>query len=117
MGYSHRSSRFKQPEQRRIGTPTAVGDRKYSICSKVIEKKGGFVGEHDRVSGEPIPERIPAKYEDLDDLVDGLIDVNQMLIKVDIHEVLAAALVADTIKNNVPKEINYLTNYDAFKAT
>ncbi len=59
-----------------------------------LRKKGGFVGEHDRVSGEPIPYHISAKSEDLDDLVDGLIDVNQMLIKDDIHAVLAATIIA-----------------------
>lgn len=59
-----------------------------------LRKKGGFVGEHDRVSGEPIPDHISAKSEDLDDLLDGLIDVNQMLIKDDIHAVLAATIIA-----------------------
>lgn len=59
-----------------------------------LRKKGGFVGEHDRVSGEPIPDHISARSEDLDDLVGGLIDVNQMLIKDDIHAVLAAAVIA-----------------------
>jgi hypothetical protein len=30
-----------------------------------FRKKGGFVGEHDRVSGQPIPEHISAKWQDL----------------------------------------------------
>ena len=59
-----------------------------------LRKKGGFVGEHDRVSGEPIPDHISAKSQDLDDLVDGLIDVNKLFIKDDIHAVLAAAVIA-----------------------
>lgn len=59
-----------------------------------LRKKGGFVGAHDRVSGEPIPDHISAKSQDLDDLVDGLIDVNKMLIKDDIHAVVAAAVIA-----------------------
>jgi len=59
-----------------------------------LRKKGGFVGEHDRVSGEPIPDHISAKSQDLDDLIDGLIDVNKMLIKDDIHAVVAAAVIA-----------------------
>lgn len=59
-----------------------------------LRKKGGFVGEHDRVSGEPIPDHISAKSQDLDDLVDGLIDVNNLFIKDDIHPVLAAAVIA-----------------------
>ena len=59
-----------------------------------LRKKGGFVGEHDRVSGEPIPDHISAKSHDLDDLIDGLIEVNKMLIKDDIHAVVAAAVIA-----------------------
>lgn len=59
-----------------------------------LRKKGGFIGEHDRVSGEPIPYHISAKSQDLDDLIDGLINVNQMLIKDDIHAVLAAAVIS-----------------------
>jgi Fic family protein len=59
-----------------------------------LRKKGGFVGEHDRLSGEPIPDHISAKSQDLDDLIDGLIDVNKMLIKDDIHAVVAAAVIA-----------------------
>jgi len=59
-----------------------------------LRKKGGFVGEHDRVSGEPIPDHISAKPEDLDNLLDGLVDVNEMLIKDDIHAVLAAAVIS-----------------------
>jgi hypothetical protein len=59
-----------------------------------LRKKGGFVGEHDRVSGEPIPDHISAKSHDLDDLIDGLIEVNKLLIKDDIHAVVAAAVIA-----------------------
>lgn len=59
-----------------------------------LRTKGGFVGEHDRLSGEPIPDHISAKPDDLNDVVDGLIEVNQMLIKDDIHAVLAAAMIA-----------------------
>jgi len=56
--------------------------------------KGGFVGEHDRSTGEPLPDHISARYEDLEELVDGLIYANQMLIKDDIHAVVAAAMIA-----------------------
>ncbi len=57
-------------------------------------KQGGFVGEHDRISGEPIPEHISAKHEDLQDLIAGLIETNQILIKDDFNAVLAAAIIA-----------------------
>lgn len=56
--------------------------------------QGGFVGEHDRISGEPIPEHISAKPEDLKDLVDGLIETNHLLINEDFNAILAAAIIA-----------------------
>lgn len=56
--------------------------------------QGGFVGEHDRNSGEPIPEHISAKHEDIQNLIAGLIDANQILIKDDFDAVLAAAIIA-----------------------
>ena len=59
-----------------------------------LREKGGFVGQHDRSTGEPIPDHISARYEDLKDLIEGLIDANQMLIKDDIHPVVAAAMIA-----------------------
>lgn len=59
-----------------------------------LRTKGGFVGEHNRTSGEPIPEHISAKPEDLNNLMDGLLETNRMLIKADIHPVLASAIIA-----------------------
>lgn len=59
-----------------------------------FRKKGGFVGEHDRATGEPLPDHISARHEDLAELIDGLIYANQMLIKDDIHAVIAAAMIA-----------------------
>ena len=56
--------------------------------------QGGFVGEHDRISGEPIPDHISAKYEDLDQLIDVLIEANKILIKDDFDAVLAATIIA-----------------------
>ncbi len=56
--------------------------------------QGGFVGEHDRNTGEPIPEHISAKNEDIQELIEGLIETNQILIKDDFNAVLAAAIIA-----------------------
>lgn len=57
--------------------------------------QGGFIGEHDRLTGEPIPEHISARHEDLDDLISGLIDTSQKLIRDEAFDpVLAAALIA-----------------------
>lgn len=56
--------------------------------------KGGFVGEHDRSTGEPIPDHISARCEDLDTLIDGLIKTNNRLFKSNLDPVLAATIVA-----------------------
>lgn len=57
-------------------------------------QKGGFVGEHDRLSGTPIPDHISAKWQDLKDLINGLIETNKILITSEIDAVLAATLVS-----------------------
>lgn len=56
-------------------------------------KKGGFVGEHDRITGEPIPEHISAKWQDVEQLMNGLLKTNELL-ESDFDAVLAAAIVA-----------------------
>ncbi|NBC06564.1 MAG: cell filamentation protein Fic [Bacteroidetes bacterium] len=57
-------------------------------------KRGGFVGEHDRLSGTPIPEHISAKPSDLEELMDGLVKTAKQLTESDIDAVVAAAVVA-----------------------
>lgn len=59
-----------------------------------LRVQGGFVGEHDRITGEPIPDHISAKYEDLDELIGGLIETNKILINDDFDAVLAATIIA-----------------------
>lgn len=59
-----------------------------------FRKEGGFVGEHDRISGEPIPDHISARYQDIDLLVTGLINTNNLLEESEFHPVLAASLIA-----------------------
>lgn len=59
-----------------------------------FRKKGGFVGEHDRVTGEPIPDHISAKWQDVEPLIDGLLKTNEVLLKNDIDGVLAATVIA-----------------------
>lgn len=56
--------------------------------------EGGFVGEHDRITGEPIPDHISAKHEDLNDLLDGLIETNKILVNDDFDAVLASTIIA-----------------------
>jgi len=58
-------------------------------------KKGGFVGEHDRQHGTPIPDHISAKWQDLNILINGLIDASDKLEKDEaIDAVFAAAIIA-----------------------
>jgi hypothetical protein len=64
------------------------------FLSMGFRNKGGFVGEHDRLSGEPIPDHISAKWEDLPTLMKGLIETNNKLIDSEIDPVLAAAIIA-----------------------
>jgi hypothetical protein len=59
-----------------------------------FRKKGGFVGEHDRTTGEPIPEHISARWQDIETLMAGLIATNKLLIEDEFDAVLAASMIA-----------------------
>jgi Fic family protein len=59
-----------------------------------LRRKGGFVGEHDRETGEPIPDHISAKWQDVESLISGLIKTNNNLINSDFDAVLSAAMIA-----------------------
>ncbi|MUU78320.1 Fic family protein [Winogradskyella endarachnes] len=59
-----------------------------------LRQEGGFVGEHDRHTGEPIPEHISAKHEDLETLLQGLVNANKLLQDETYDAVLAAATIA-----------------------
>lgn len=59
-----------------------------------FRKKGGFIGEHDRITGEPIPDHISAKPNDLPKLIKGLLATNQLLLENDFAAVMAAAKIA-----------------------
>ncbi|MGZ0017496.1 Fic family protein [Yeosuana sp. AK3] len=59
-----------------------------------LRKKGGFVGEHDRNTGEPIPDHISAKEQDVEQLVIGLLDANKIMQDSTYDAVLASASIA-----------------------
>ena len=59
-----------------------------------FRKKGGFVGEHNRTTGEPIPEHISAKWQDIEVLIKGLIDTTKILSTDTIDSVIAATSIA-----------------------
>lgn len=57
-------------------------------------KEGGFVGVHNRVTSKPVPDHISARWQDVPQLIEGLISTNKSLIDSDYDPVLAAALIA-----------------------
>ena len=59
-----------------------------------FRKEAGFVGEHDRSTGEPIPEHISAQWQDLDRLLDGLLETDYKLENSEFHPILTAAMIA-----------------------
>jgi hypothetical protein len=57
-------------------------------------KEGGFIGVHNRVNSKPVPDHISARWQDLPQLLEGLLKTNQSLIDSDYDPVLAATLIA-----------------------
>ena len=64
------------------------------FISPGLRKEGGFVGEHDRSTGMPMPDHISARAEDLDILMAGLIDTYDLLCENDFDAVLSAVVIA-----------------------
>lgn len=56
--------------------------------------EGGFIGEHDRNTGEPIPEHVSAKWQDIQTLMEGLLNTSAKLEKENFYPVLTAAIIA-----------------------
>lgn len=59
-----------------------------------LRNEGGFIGEHDRMTGMPLPDHISAKPEDLEALIDGMIETYELLLNSEYNPVLTAALIA-----------------------
>lgn len=59
-----------------------------------LRKEGGFVGQHDRITGMPMPDHISARPDDLKDLLSGLIDTYYLLCGEDLDAVLLATIIA-----------------------
>ncbi len=56
--------------------------------------EGGFVGQHDRLTGEPIPDHISARHQDIDQLINGLLKSADKIETTGYDAVLAAASIA-----------------------
>lgn len=69
-----------------------IADFRYTHPGYRVE--GGFVGEHDRVTHQPIPVHISARSEDLFALMEGLIETDSLLKHTDYNPVLAASAIA-----------------------
>ena len=59
-----------------------------------LREEGGFVGVHERTTGEPIPEHISARWQDLDKLMEGLVETDSRLERSAFNPVLTAAMIA-----------------------
>jgi len=60
-----------------------------------LREEGGFIGEHDNDTFEPVPEHISARAEDLDSLIRGLVKANENLVNSDsLDSVVAAAIIS-----------------------
>lgn len=69
-----------------------ITDDRFVMLGQRVE--GGFVGDHDRTTGMPMPVHIAARAEDLESLLSGLIKTDELLGQSDYDPVLAAALIA-----------------------
>ena len=56
--------------------------------------EGGFIGQHDRHTGEPIPDHISARHQDIDQLINGLLESSEKIETMGYDAVLAAASIA-----------------------
>ncbi|WEX75153.1 Fic family protein [Sinorhizobium numidicum] len=68
-----------------------IGDARFVRLG--LRAEGGFVGEHDRHTGEPIPDHLSARHEDLPELIDGLTAFDKGAAR-ELDPVLAAAVLA-----------------------
>ncbi|MFC1595931.1 Fic family protein [Candidatus Margulisiibacteriota bacterium] len=57
-------------------------------------KEGGFIGTHTRSTRMPMPDHISARWEDVQNIMDGMIDAYKLLQNSDYDAVLAAAAIA-----------------------
>jgi len=69
-----------------------ITDNRFVMPGCRIE--GGFVGDHDRTTGMPIPAHISARAEDLECLLSGLIETHELLADSDYDAIFMATLIA-----------------------
>ena len=69
-----------------------IGDARFVHLG--LREQGAFVGGHDRRTGEPIPEHISARAEDLPNLIEGLVAFDRLALDGGLDPVIAAASLA-----------------------
>lgn len=69
-----------------------VGDARFVRLG--LREKGGFIGEHDRFTGEPLPVHISARPDDIESLLRGLMAYQERTLEAGLDPVVAAAAVA-----------------------
>ena len=69
-----------------------LSDKRFVLSG--LRLAGGFIGQHDRTTGLPLPEHISARADDVPRLVQGLIDTCELLRDADFPPVLLAASIA-----------------------
>ena len=66
-----------------------IGDPRFVEMG--LRARGGFVGRHDRRTGEPLPDHISARFEDLRILLNGVVEYERRAAKGDVDPVITAA--------------------------
>lgn len=69
-----------------------IGDTRFVRIG--LREEGGFIGDRDRRTREPLPRHISARPDDLEDLLSGIIAYDDRSILGGIDPVIAAAVVA-----------------------
>ncbi|HYN81996.1 MAG TPA: Fic family protein [Gemmatimonadaceae bacterium] len=69
-----------------------IGDARFVKLG--LRNEGGFVGEHDRLTGAPLPDHISARPDDLVSLLNGLVDYDERAGRGEMEPVVAAAVEA-----------------------
>ncbi|MCS5708646.1 Fic family protein [Candidatus Berkiella cookevillensis] len=79
-------------KQQYIGPKIVIADFRYTHLG--YRNQGGFIGEHERGTNYPIPDHISARFQDVGDLMEGLIETDNLLTSSNYNSVLAAAAIA-----------------------
>lgn len=69
-----------------------IGDSRFVHLG--LRREGGFVGDHDRQTGQPIPVHISARPEDLRSLLEGMAVYAERAVEAGLDPVVVAAAVA-----------------------